>query len=184
VVPKIAPLQSADAIVVLGNRPPADEEGNVRPETRRRVEAGVAAFERQLAPIMVMSGGKAGQWIEAEVMRDLAVELGVPAGMIVLETKSDSTITNARHTIALLRSRLSRKEVSVIVVSSPYHIARAGRLFECTGAKVQLFGSEVPDSWAYRFGFTVFEYFVRAMYLFVDECGEVRGEETRESYRF
>jgi uncharacterized SAM-binding protein YcdF (DUF218 family) len=168
---------------VLGNRPPADERGNVRPETQRRVEAGVEAFEEELAPIVVMSGGRDGRWIEAEVMRDLAERLGVPPSAITLETRSDSTITNARWSISLLRRRLQRKAVSVIVVSSPYHLGRAKRLFECTGASVQLHPAEVPDSALYRAAFTIYEWFVRAIYLFFDECAEARGEDSRPDYR-
>jgi uncharacterized SAM-binding protein YcdF (DUF218 family) len=183
VLPAVSPLRKADAIVVLGNRPPADERGNVRPETQRRVEAGVGAFMQQMAPLIVMSGGKTGRWVEAEVMRDLAVKLGVPEAAIVLESRSTSTITNARHAIEVLRRRLDRKDVSVIVVSSPYHLARAGRLFECTGAAVQLLGAEVPDSYLYKLGFTLYEIFQRAMFMFVDECAQARGEESRDSYR-
>jgi uncharacterized SAM-binding protein YcdF (DUF218 family) len=182
-VPTFAPLRKADAIVVLGNRPPADEQGNVRPETQRRVEAGVRAFGQGLAPIMVMTGGPAGKWIEAEVMQALAVKLGVPERAILMEKQSQSTITNARYTIELLRKHLARKELSVIVVSSPYHLARAGRLFACTGSEVQLFPAEVPDSFSYRLGFTLLEYYQRLAYLFFDECAEVRGEPERESYR-
>ena len=183
-LPTVSPLRKADAIVVLGNRAPADDAGNVRPETQRRVEAGVGAFNQQMAPILLMSGGKTGRWVEAEVMRDLAVKLGVPAAAIVLESRSTSTITNARHAIEVLRRRLNRKDVSVILVSSPYHLARAGRLFECTGASVQLLGSRVPGSLMYKLGFTIYEYFQRAVYLFIDECAEARGEDSRDSYRF
>jgi uncharacterized SAM-binding protein YcdF (DUF218 family) len=183
VVPTFAPLRKADAIVVLGNRPPADEAGNVRPETQRRVEAGVKAFERGLAPVMVMTGGPSGKWIEAEVMRALAMKLGVPDRAILLEKRSQSTITNARYTMELLRKHLVRKELSVIVVSSPYHLARARHLFECTGAEVQLFPAEVPDSLSYKLGFTLLEYYQRVAYLFFDECAEVRGEPEHESYR-
>ena len=156
----------------------------MRPETRRRVEAGVAAFERGVAPLVVMTGGKSGKWIEAEVMRALAVELGVPADAILLETRASSTITNARDSIELLRRRFGRKNISVIVVSSPYHLARARELFECTGAEVQLHPAEGPGSRGYELGFTVYEYVLRAFYLFIDECAEARGEESRPSYRF
>jgi len=78
-VPAPRPLRRADVIVVLGNRPPVDAEGNVMSETRRRVEAGVALYDAGLATELLMTGGPAPHdRIEAEVMRDLAIELGVP----------------------------------------------------------------------------------------------------------
>lgn len=182
VIPKLDPVRPADAIVVLGNRPPVDERGRVRPETRRRVEAGVELYRRGMAPLMVMTGGDAGGVIEAEVMRDLATTLGVPAKAILVEPRSDSTITNARNSVRLLRRHLKRRRCSVIVVSSPYHLARARRLFQCAGAEVQIAATEVPDSTAYRVGFTGYEIFVRGIYLFMDECKRARGEPDETSY--
>ena len=164
------PLRKADAIVVLGNNPPVDPDGNVRPETRRRVEAGVEVYQQGMAPVMLMSGGPAGALIESEVMRKLAIELGVPEAAIWIEPRSTSTIENARYSVKLLRNRLRKKDVSVIVVSSPYHTERARMLFECYGIDVQTFGSKVPDSTSYAFFFTIREWFHRVRFLLSDKC--------------
>ncbi len=182
-LPELAPLRTADAIVVLGNRPAADARGEVRPETRRRVEAGVRIFREGRAPILVLSGGKTGAFVEAEVMRALALRLGVPEAVVLMERRSTSTITNARFSVALLRRRLGRKDVSVIVVSSPYHLARAQRLFQCAGASVQPFAAQIPDSALYRLGFTLYESWLRVTYLFFDACAAARGARDRPSYR-
>ena len=168
-------LRSADAIVVLGNRPPTDAEGNVMPETRRRVTRGVALYRAGLADALLMTGGPAPHdRIEAEVMRDLAIELGVPASAIRLEKRSTDTIENARHSMALLCDEAPCYP-SVIVVSSPYHLERARRLFECAGFRVQTAETEVPEGpYGRRFSFS--EMMVRFAYAFIDECARARGD--------
>ncbi|MFK7998163.1 MAG: YdcF family protein [Polyangiales bacterium] len=169
-VPTAQPLRQADVIVVLGNRPPTDAEGNVMPETRRRVTAGVELFHAGLAEGMLMAGGPAPHdRVESEVMRDLAVELGVPAEVIRIERRSRNTIENARNTLEILCDGAAPCYPSIILVSSPYHLRRARYLFECAGARVQTAASEDPGgSYGRRFVFS--EHMVAFAYGFVDEC--------------
>lgn len=181
-MPELPPLRPADAIVVLGNRPPVDALGRPRPEVRRRVDAGVALHRMGLAPRLLMTGGKSGGYVEAEVMRDVALELGAPPAAILLEGASQSTITNARNSIRLLRRTMGKSAVSVIVVSSPFHLERARGLFECAGADVQIAASGAPPSPIYAIGFTAYEWIMRAVYLFFDECKRARGEPERRSF--
>lgn len=175
-VPELPTPRRADAIVVLGNRPPVDEQGEVRPELRRRVEEGVRLFHEGLAPRMIMTGGPAPSGhIEAEVMRDLAVELGVPREAIGVEGRSRDTIENAGFTLRLLCGDDESCVPSVIVVSTRYHLARARRLFECAGARVQIAASALPDdepNYAKRLGFS--ERFVRLYYGFIRPCDRVQ----------
>lgn len=165
-------LRRADVIVVLGNRPPTDAEGNVMPETRRRVTAGVELFHAGLAEGMVMAGGPAPYGrVESEVMRDLAVELGVPAEVIRIESRSRDTIENARNTLELLCDGPVPCYPSIILVSSPYHLRRARYLFECAGARVQIAASEDPGG-SYGRRFVLSERMVTFAYAFVDACRE------------
>ena len=172
--PAPRPLRVADAIVVLGNRPPMDAAGNVMPETRRRVTQGVALFQAGFAETLVMAGGPAPHdRVEAEVMRDLAVEQGVPASAIRLEGESRNTIENARNTLRLLCAGEVPCYPSIIVVSSPYHLRRARRLFECAGARVQTSASADPGG-SYGRRFALSEALVSFAYAFVDECRDAQ----------
>lgn len=179
-VPTQQRLRRADVIVVLGNRPPTDADGHVMPETRRRVTAGVELFHAGLAEGMVMAGGPAPHdRVEAEVMRDLAVELGVPASVIRMEGRSRDTIENARNTLELLCDGVAPCYPSIILVSSPYHLRRARYLFECAGARVQTAASEDPGG-AYGRRFVLSERMVSFAYGFVDECRDADpGSPTR-----
>ncbi|HJL16534.1 MAG TPA: YdcF family protein [Sandaracinaceae bacterium LLY-WYZ-13_1] len=174
-----APPRPAEAIVVLGNRPPLDARGRVAPETARRVRRGVELFERGLAPVMVVTGGPAPHGgTEAAVMARYARSLGVPDEAILREPRATDTAENARFAVALLCERagapLDRCHPSVIVVSSPYHLRRAVRLFECAGAETQWAGTPIPDDIGYQAAFTAYEYGVGLAYVFDDACARAR----------
>jgi uncharacterized SAM-binding protein YcdF (DUF218 family) len=166
----------AEAIVVLGNRPPTDVRGRVMPETNRRVQRAVELYQRGHAPILVMTGGPAARGdIESEVMRSLATELGVPEDAIRIETKSRNTIENARFTKQLLSEQGdATRRPEVILVTSPYHLGRARRLFDCAGFEVRPAASEAPPSILHRIGFTAYEVMAEIYYIFIDECARAR----------
>lgn len=115
----------ADALVVLGAR--VDPDGAPSPTLRARVEHAVVLYRRGLAPKLVFSGG-VGDFgdSEARVGQRLAASLGVPEGDCLLEEASHSTAQNAAFTAKLLARHSLR---SVIVVTDPYHLPRALRLF-------------------------------------------------------
>lgn len=91
------------------------------PAITRRVAAAANLYKEGQVKTLVLSGGK-GRGVresEADVMRALAVELGVPPEDIVTEDQSHSTwenITNSQN----LTSQCS----SVVGVSDQYHLAR------------------------------------------------------------
>ena len=167
-----------EAIVVLGNRPPTDEAGGVMPETERRLRRGVEIFKRGHAPLMVMTGGPAPRGdIEAEVMRDFAIELGVPAEAIMVETQSRNTIENARLTKQLISAEGAGERIPrVILVTSPSHLERARRLFDCAGFDVVPAASAPPREILHRFGFAAYEAMAACYYAFIDECARA-GEQ-------
>lgn len=121
----------ADALVVLGAR--VNPDGEPSTTLRARVEHAVTLYRRGLAPKLVFSGG-VGDFgaSEAAVSRRVAVSLGVPEADCLLEEASHSTAQNAAFTAVLLREQSLR---SIIVVTDPYHLPRALRLFEREGVR-------------------------------------------------
>lgn len=170
------PLTRADAIVVLGNRPPRGPDGRIAPELERRVRRGVELYQQGLAPRLVVTGGPApGGGTEAEVMAAHARALGVPDGAIVREDRSRDTAENARFSVAALCGGRRACRPRVIVVSSPYHLRRAVRLFECAGADPQPAATPIPDDLGYQVGFTAYEYALGLAAIFDDPCARAAG---------
>ncbi len=123
----------ADAIVVLN--------GN----TEERVRYGAQLYLEGRADVIIMSGGN---WVnnapESQLMKDLAVRLGVPPAAILTEEKSNTTITNAHYSAEMIRQHGFR---SILLVTSPYHSRRATRMFRDTlGSETQVYSQPVPNS--------------------------------------
>jgi uncharacterized SAM-binding protein YcdF (DUF218 family) len=107
-------------------------------------------------------------------MAAFAAQQGVPRRAMRLETRSTSTIENARFTVQMLAQELARVP-RVLLVTSDYHVARASKLFRCAGADVVSVGVPLDglSRWQ-RFKRRSRERFVRMAYWFMDECARVR----------
>jgi uncharacterized SAM-binding protein YcdF (DUF218 family) len=138
--------QPADAVIVLGAQAyyPA---GRWNPCLKARVERGVELVKGGYAPKLVLSGGvdKEDGAIEAQVMQDIAAAAGLERSQTLLEPKSTSTAENLRFSMALLASK------RVVIVSDPFHLARAGMLARKLGLEATLVGAPQSPCWA-RFG--------------------------------
>jgi uncharacterized SAM-binding protein YcdF (DUF218 family) len=138
VVP-VQDLPHAQAIVVLGGSVTPPERAGQLPDltaTADRVWHGARLFHAGKAPLLVLTGGSnpaVSITSEAEAMRLLLSDLGVPAGVTLLEERSRNTRENARYTADLLQPRgVSR----ILLVTSALHMRRAAGLFEAQGFTV------------------------------------------------
>ena len=147
------PLQKADALVMLAG-------GN----TGRWLEAADLYREGYATHLLLSPGypDPVGDRLraegirypsEAQVMRDVYAQLGVPAARIeIMPSGFDNTADEAA---GARRIALERGWTSIIVVSAKYHTRRAlyafQREFEGTGITVQVKGSRhehpQPDGW-------------------------------------
>ena len=119
-----APPTHADAIVVFAGG--VGENGKAGGGSQERLEAAVALYRAGYAPYMVLSSGYVYSFKEAEQMRDLAVAQGVPPGAIALELRSTNTYENVTFVDAILKDHKWR---SILLVSSPYHMLRATKVW-------------------------------------------------------
>lgn len=114
-----------DAILVLGY--PADGDGNPTPEQLARVSEAVREYERGVAPRLIFTGGPVqNRFVEADVMAGAAAAQGIPPSAIFVETKAKDTIQNACYSARIMQAHGWH---SAEVVSSAYHLPRAGMIF-------------------------------------------------------
>lgn len=135
-------LPATDAIVVLGGgrRPGLGTGyGPDLGEGADRVRHAARLFHAGKAEWIVASGGCAlcvdEIYPEARAMRDLLVDLGVPAERVLLEQESRNTRGNALGTAELLRARGFGK---VLLVTSAFHMRRALAAFRAVGVEAIL----------------------------------------------
>lgn len=132
-------LPEADVIVVLGGalaypRPPRLEVELTDPADRVLYAARLHRAGK--APLILASGGKL-PWSrggsEADIIKALLVEWGVPADAILTESNSRTTRENALRTRTLLEQHdLDR----VLLVTSAMHMPRSVATFETLGIDV------------------------------------------------
>lgn len=136
----------ADAIVVLG--------GTAAPQWGLGYPAEELAGSRLLAAARLFRLGKARKIVatsgisyrtesgqtrtEAEDMRDILVDMGVPLDAIVVETRALDTRQNAGFSSQLLKAEGSNK---ILLVTTAYHLRRAMFWFEKNGLTVHPVGA-------------------------------------------
>ena len=111
----------ADAAVVLGA---AAWGGKPSPVFRERINHAIALYQSERVEKLIFTGGtrKEGYPSEGEVARKFAIKQGIPSHDIIYETRSKDTYQNLVNTRLLMQKH---KLHHVIIVSDPYHMARA-----------------------------------------------------------
>jgi len=142
-----APPQHADAIVVFAGG--VGESGQAGGGYQERVRAAVDLYRQGYAPVVVFSSGFRFAFREAEVMKGLAVDNGVPADAILLETAAANTRENVSFTRDILRQRGWRR---ILLVSSPYHMRRALLTWRRAAPDVVVIPTPVRQSMFYLHG--------------------------------
>jgi len=112
--------RSAAAIVVLGA---AQYDGKPSPVLRARADHAIELYRRKLAGRIIFTGGVGDRdtTSEAAVAQRYAIERGVPARAILIETVGRSTSESLQQVATLMEAAPSR---DVILVSDPFHMLR------------------------------------------------------------
>lgn len=118
------PPAGADAVVVLGA---AVHGSEVTDTLEKRLDAAIGYYTDNPGALIVVTGGMgSGETVsEAEAMRAYLVRRGVPADAILVEDQAQDTRENFRFSYNLLEQRFGRP-VSIVYVTSDFHILRAG----------------------------------------------------------
>ena len=134
---------NADVIVVLAGAMTlaASENGSATEwgDAVDRILGGVSLWQKGCAPQLVLMSGvqvPAGAEREGDAMRSLAERLGVPAEAIQVLPLASNTEQEA----AIARASLDQRQNNIILVTSAFHMRRAGMLFRERG----FFVSEYP----------------------------------------
>lgn len=108
------------AIVVLGA---AQYVGRPSPVLRARLDHAVVLWRRDLAPVLIVTGGTGtgDTTSEAEVSQRYVVKRGVPRESVLLETEGRTTSQSMAGVAALMRAR---HRMDVLLVSDPFHMLR------------------------------------------------------------
>ena len=136
--------QAADAIVVFAGG--VGESGRAGGGYQERVKQAVALYRAGYASHLVFSSGFVFAFPEAEIMRRLAVDEGVPAAAIQLETRAANTYQNVVLSDEILAASGWHR---ILLVSSPYHMRRALMTWHKVAPQIAVVAAPVPISQFY-----------------------------------
>jgi len=134
-------IHAADAIVVFGA---AEYSGHPSPVLRARLDHALAVFHRGAAPVVITTGGAAGDpsFSEGGVGRDYLMRHGVPERSLIAETQGRDTAESAMRVGVIMRANGLR---SCVAVSDAYHVFRIRKLLEHEGI-APVYVAPRPDS--------------------------------------
>lgn len=149
----------ADAAVVFGAK--VNPPGVPSQSLAQRMDTAIALYDAGLVDAIIVSGGREPTgYDEAEVMRDYAVDHGVPAAAIMLDAEGVNTDATVANTAAIADERGIGR---LLAVSHFYHLARIKLAYQRAGIDVATVPSaatmipqlpgivarEIPAFWSY-----------------------------------
>lgn len=118
--------RAVDAIVVMGA---AQYDGRPSPLLQARLDHALELFRADLAPVIVVTGGKQSgdRFTEASASRKYLRSKGVPNSRILAEDEGASTWQSLEGVSTLLQKRLkgADRQPTVLIVTDPFHSLRA-----------------------------------------------------------
>lgn len=132
--------RTADAIVVLGA---AQYDGRPSPVFEARLAHAVDLYQAGIAPVLIVTGGKAqgDRTTEAAAARAYAIGRGVPERAILAEDTGRTTLESLRAVAVLLRTEGLR---TAVFVSDRTHMLRVLRI--ATDEGIEAWGSPTTTS--------------------------------------
>jgi uncharacterized SAM-binding protein YcdF (DUF218 family) len=127
--PRVEPPEWTPLVVVLGGGIRYD--GVLHPRSNHHMRTAIRFFEEGRTRHIHFSGGSLGPIPEAQAMRRLAVEAGIPESATTIEDRSTSTLQNALFTI----EAIGPLPPGTVIVTDRSHLPRAWLSFWWAGAR-------------------------------------------------
>lgn len=137
---------SYDCAVVCGCS--ADENGRPTDTMKSRVDKAVELWKSQKVGYLVLSGGAVyNDFIEAEVMKQYAMDQGVPEAYILEEKKAVSTYHNLQYAAEVMRNC---GFADCVVVTSGWHLRKADHYARRAKVRYVMAPADEPEGQNWR----------------------------------
>lgn len=132
--------QKRDVMIVLGC--PAKKDGNVSPALRERINKAAELYHGGVAGTIICSGAAvANGYIEADVIAEALIALGVPDTNIIREKLAQDTYENMVNSKRIMQDR---KLNTAVILSSPWHLRKASTFASKLGISHTVEKSKLP----------------------------------------
>lgn len=119
------PSPTSQYLVVLG----AGVNGTVPSRSlRERLDAAYAYLTERPDSVAIVSGcqGDGEDITEAQCMFNYLTDAGIPPERVWMEDKATNTLENLGYSLDIIESRTGTRPTKIAIVSSEYHLHRAG----------------------------------------------------------
>ncbi len=123
--------EPAQAIVVFGT---AQYDGEPSPVLAARLDHAIDLYERDLAPVVVVTGGNqpGDRFTEAAASANYLLERGIPDEDVLREVSG----TSSWQSLAAVAAFLEDRDINeVLLVSDPFHSLRISAMADGTGPR-------------------------------------------------
>lgn len=121
-----AKLEDVDCILVLGAGVKSDKTPSLM--LGERLDSGISLYQSGASPKLLMSGDhRQDNYNEVQVMKDYAIDAGMPSSDIFMDHAGVSTYDSVYRTKEIFQAK------KVIIVSQEYHLYRALYLAKSLG---------------------------------------------------
>lgn len=132
---------ASDAIVVLGA---AQYDGKPSPVFKARLDHARELYEADVAPLIVVLGGKKeGDRVTEGQAGTAYLEETLPANRVTGIKAGQNTLDSLQKFTGLAQERQIRK---IVLVSDPLHLGRAKAMAEDLGFETAVSASRIPES--------------------------------------
>jgi len=136
---------AANAIVVFAGG--VGESGQAGGGQQERLKQAIDLYNAGYSDRLVISSGFVYSFKEAESMRALAIDQGIPADRIEIEPRARNTYEN----VAFVQQILDRHQWNkILLVSSPYHMRRARMVWSKVAPEITVIPSPPQNAQFYE----------------------------------
>ncbi|MBR1442613.1 MAG: YdcF family protein [Firmicutes bacterium] len=153
-----------DAVIVLGCSVKGDKPSNF---LMARTNAAYEYYKINPSAVFVLSGGKGSQEniSEAEAMKRLLLDSGIPEDRLLLEDKATTTKENFRYSKLILDKYFDNKPYSAVYITNTFHCYRSLKIAEISGYdNIKCYPAETPSVGMflnyYREAFAVIKFWI------------------------
>ena len=99
---------------------PAKKDGSVSPILRERINKAAKIYHEGIAEVIICTGAAVdNNYVEADVIAQTLIELGVPDCSIIREKLAKGTYENLVNSKKIMKDRVLR---TAVIVSSPWQV--------------------------------------------------------------
>lgn len=153
----LPPKETVDFVVVLGAKTNGSRPSQI---LSRRIDAALEYLHAHPHVPAILCGGMGADetHTEASVMASALIDGGVDPTLLYREDSSTDTEENLKNAQEIIRSLTGKADAEILIVSSGFHLYRAGIICESLGMTPSYLAAEGASEWYWEMNYRIREF--------------------------